>query len=134
MFSNDHARLSHYRTSLRGRIDDYVIRFNETQTNLDFIIDKTSDIVDMLVTHYRNQDKTISARLVARVKYENVNTKQCVTYYHPSFQAEVIEDPHDFFFTHMLKIGERMDSFNRNGSNLVIISIEEIHVHINVAN
>ena len=50
--------------------------------------------------------------------------------FYPSYATEVIDTASDFFYTHMLKIGERMESFNRNGSKLIIKNIEEIHIHI----
>lgn len=134
MFSNSHATLSHYRTSLKGRVIDYVIRFNFEESDIKLIVNKTLDIVQKLVEYYRSKDETISARLVARVTYEQLNSERVVSYYHPSYKAEVIEDATEFFITHMLKISERMDSFNQNGSNLVIKNIDEIHIHINTVN
>ncbi|MEL7306376.1 MAG: hypothetical protein AAGK05_00130 [Pseudomonadota bacterium] len=132
MFSNSYATLSHYRTSLKGYIIDYVIRFNCEESDLQQVVNKTLDIMQKLVELYHSKNKTISARLVARVNYQHLNSDHEVTYYHPSYKAEVIEETTEFFVTHMLKISERMDSFNHNGSNLVIRNIDEIHVHINV--
>ena len=134
MFSKSHATLSHYRTSLKSHIVDYVIRFNDEENDIQQVVNKTSDIVQDLVKHYHVKGKTISARLVARVNYEHVETARNVTYYHPSYKAEVIDDATEFFITHMLKIGKRMDSFNHNGSNLIIKNIDEIHIHLNVMN
>jgi len=134
MFSNSHATLSHYRTSLKAHIIDYVIRFNVDENDIQQVVNKTSDIVQELVKDYHVKNKAISARLVVRVNYENVETGHNVTYYHPSYKAEVIQDATEFFIKHMLKIGKRMDSFNRNGSNLSIKNIVEIHIHLNVLN
>ena len=55
-------------------------------------------------------------------------------YYHPSYQSETIYEADTFYNEHMLKIAERMDRFNRDGSSLIINTIEEIHLHFSTVN
>ena len=52
------------------------------------------------------------------------------TYYFPSYKAEQIEDVEDFYVRHMTKIASRLDSFNHNGSNLVIENVECIFIQL----
>ena len=134
MYSNNCASITHYKDSLKGKIKDYVLRFNDTETNVKDIIDKSFDLVQRLVNDFHSKDQTIKGRLVARVIYQHMETEKIVSYYHPSFKSEIIEDVETFFMTHMLKIGQRMDSFNRHGSNLLIKQIDEIHFHFNIKN
>ena len=131
MFSHDNATLLHYKTCMNGRLNDYVIRFDDEQSNLHVVIEKSFAVFKMLYEKYESEDKRISGRLVALVNYIHLNDDRTVSYYHPSYATEVINDASDFFHAHMLKIGERMESFNKNGSHLIIKNIEEIHIHIN---
>ena len=71
---------------------------------------------------------------MARVCYLRVNSEVQVMYYHPSYKSEVIDNPNDFFITHMLKIAQRMDDFNKNSSKLLIDHIVEIHLHVTCLN
>ena len=107
-----------------------VIRFNRNQCDIENVIEISSDITKFLIHEFHQKDKTIKGRLVARVCYSRLSTDEEVTYYHPSYRSEVIEDAENFFITHMMKIAQRMDDFNRNGSNLIINNISEIHLHV----
>ena len=49
-------------------------------------------------------------------------------YHFSSYQSEKVYDVNDFFERHMTKIASRFDSFNTNGSNLLIKNIAHIHV------
>ena len=133
MFSHDNATLLHYKTSLKGKVNDFVIRFDGEESNLQDVIEKSFIVFNMLYDKFQSEGKVIAGRLVALVNYIHLNKDESkiVSYYHPSHATEVIDDASDFFHAHMLKIGERMASFNRNGSKLLIKNIEEIHIHIN---
>ena len=134
MFSNNFATLTEYKVSKRKTFVDYVIRFHSEETEIETVIHHSLDIVKQLVEDYHGKDKTIKGRLVALVNYVRINNDTSVSYYHPSLQAEVIDDADNFFCTHMLKIAERMDNMNQHGSNLLIKNIQEIHLHISVIN
>ena len=134
MFSNDFATLTEYKASSRKQFLDYVIRFHSQQIDIQQVINHTFDIVKQLVEMYQHNDKTIKGRMVALINYVNVVTEKSVSYFHSSYQSEIIEDVSNFFYTHMFKIAERMESMNQNGSNLIIKNIQEIHLHITVHN
>ena len=134
MFSNDFATLTEYKVSFRKRIVDYVIRFHSEQTDIHLVIKRTFNIFKQLVEKYEHEDKTIKGRIVALVNYFHTVNETNVSYYHPSFHSEIIDDVDNFFCTHMLKIAERMENMNRHGSNLLIKNIQEIHLHITVQN
>ena len=133
MFSNDFATLTHYKDALNRKVVDYVIRFHAEQDNLEVIVKQTFQVVKELIDYYHyEKGETVSGRLVALVKYFHIDKEEIVSYYHPSYQAEVIEEADNFYFDHMLKIGERMNNFNHQGSNLIMKNIQEIHFHITV--
>ena len=130
MYSNDKATLTLYKESLKRTCLDYVIHFHDIQTQINRIIPMAFDLVQQLVESFQREDKTISARLVALVCYTREETNEKINVYHPSFKSEVIADAEHFFINHMLKIAERMECYNRQGSNLAIQGICEIHLHI----
>lgn len=130
MFSNKHATLTHYKDSLNGKLKDYVIRFGENQTCAKQSADIAFVVFKQLVKYFHATGTNIAARLVALVQYVHTETEEVRTYFHGSYSSEIVNQSDDFFYTHMLKIAERMDSFNRNGSNLKIHGIKEIHIHI----
>ena len=134
MYSNEIATLTHYKSAFKGSVVDYIIRFHSHQSIIEFVTEHSFDIVKKLIDEYQRAGKFISGRLVARVVYTNERTGKEVPYYHASYATEVIENAEDFYFTHMLKIAERMDAFNRVGSHLIIDRIDEIHLHVNVRN
>ena len=131
MFSDDFATLMHYK-QFGNRIVDYVIRFHSEQNDVEVVVEHTLDIVKSLVQKFHNDNKTISGRIIAFVKYFHIEKEEDVNYFHPSYKSEIIDDAETFFNRHMLKICERMDDFNHHGSNFIIKNIEEIHIHINV--
>ena len=63
-----------------------------------------------------------------------MNNEETIVYYHPSFQTEVIREATIFYTEHMTKIAQRMDDFNKNGSNLIIDTIDEVHLHFTTVN
>ena len=134
MFSNDFATLTLYKDAFKKSICDYVIRFHSEEIDLEIITKQAFQVVKELVADYHNKDKTISGRLVALVNYFHIDKEEIVSYYHPSYRAEVIDNAETFYFDHMLKIGDRMENFNRHGSNFIIHNVKEIHVHITVLN
>ena len=134
MFSNDFATLTHYKDAFKKGLSDYVIRFHSEEIDLEIITKQTFQVVKELIADYHSKDKTISGRLVALVNYFHIDKEEVVSYYHPSYQAEVIDNAETFYFDHMLKICERMENFNHHGSNFIIHNVKEIHVHITVLN
>lgn len=64
----------------------------------------------------------------------HVEKEERRSYFHPSYKAGVIEEADIFYFDHMLNICESMTNFNHRGSNLMIVNVEEIHLHIFVIN
>ena len=138
-FSNDFANVRKHKTSLRGIVQDYVISFNEEQSEIEFIMQHTMLLVEELFQVFQKQDKTIRARLVAKVNYNHFNpttneySERC--FHFPSYSSEVIDDSYNFFITHMTKIANRIAEFNAsNGSNLTLINIEHIHIQLSIVN
>ena len=129
MYHNEHFTLSLHKECFGGAAQDFVMRFKRRETSIEEIISISSDIVKQVIEIYQRKRKVVSGRLVARVVYSSVHKKEPIIYYHPSFQMERIHDAEDFYMRHMLKIVNRMDTFNHEGSNLVIEKIDEIHLH-----
>lgn len=134
MFSNNFATLTEHKVSKRKTLTDYVIRFHSKQDDINVVMRHSFDIVKQLVEDYQRKDVTIKGRLVTLVNYVHTINENTVSYYHSSFQNEVIDNVEDFFYSHMLKIAERIENFSHHGSNLLIKNIEEIHLHITVIN
>lgn len=133
-FANSFASLCHHKTSIKGIVQDYVIKFNESQLAIENIISKTTELVKQLIDAFNG--KQVLGRLVAKVNFIHLNSitqeEEIRTYHFPSFSVEKIVDVEDFFVKHMTKIGNRLHSFNTNGSNLIIKNIEHIHVQLTV--
>ena len=134
MYSNNRLTLSLHKQCFGGAGQDFVMRFNQYETDINDIISISSNLVKMLVNEYLQKQKAVKGRLVARVVYISMNSNEKVVYYHPSYQTEFIHDGEEFFTQRMLKIAQRMDEFNRNGSNLIIDDIDEIHLHFSMMN
>ena len=134
MFSNNRLTLALHKQCFGGAGQDFVMRFNQCETDINDIISISSSMVKMLIDGYLLEGKAIKGRLVARVVYISMNSEEKVVYYHPSYQTACIHDSDEFFTQHMLKIAQRMDKFNQNGSNLIIDNIEEIHLHFSILN
>ena len=132
LFSTSFACLQHYKDSLRGKVKDYVISFNEPEQDIETMTEATFEVVQQMFLTF--SDRRISARLIAKVDYFQLNNEhQTVnerSYHFPSYSSEEIVDVYDFFVRHMMKIASRMDSFNANGSNLLIKKIEHIHIQL----
>ena len=94
----------------------------------------TSDLFKQLIESFG--DKKIVARLVAKVKFLHVNNISNETedrcYHFASYSSESVYDADDFFQKHMTKIASRLDSFNANGSNLMIKNIVHIHILLTI--
>ena len=133
--SNVNGKLSLYKTSLRGAVQDYVITFTSEECNIQCVIDHTYELFKKLITYYQESNTDISCRLVAKVNFFHVNqvTGEISerSYYFPSCKSEVVVGDIDYFYkTHMLKIAKRLDYFHVNGSNFQIQNIESIHILI----
>ena len=134
-FKNDFANISHHKTSLKGKVQDYIISFENQQLDVHEIISSTHIIFQELYQYFTDKGKTLSGRLIAQVNYisKNDNKEESLTKIHfPSYSSEHILNDKEFFERHMLKIASRMDSFHRNGSNLCLKNIPHIHVELNV--
>ena len=132
--SNDIGELCHYKTSLRGLVEDYIITFNELQCQIDCIVNLTYDLFEKLVSEYRKRHSFLKCRIVAKVNFIHVNevtnTQTERSYYFASCKSENVDDALQFYQSHMLKIASRLESFHENGSNLIIKNIENIHIHL----
>ena len=131
-FSNQFAYVCHHKTSIKEKVKDYVIKFNTVQQDIESIIPETFELIEQL---FHSLDaKKICARLIAKVNFIHFNSltdeQSLRTYYFPSYKSEQIEDVEDFFVRHMTKIASRLDSFNQNGSNLVIENVECIFIQL----
>lgn len=131
-FHNKHAFLTFHKASLKGVIQDYVINFHEDECDMQLVIAHSSDLFQQLMDTFK--DKKVFARLVAKVNFFHFNDAQEIiserSYHFPSFSSEEVIDVSDFFKLHMLKIASRLDSFNSNGSNLLIKNIQHIHMQL----
>ena len=131
-FSTSFACLQHHKDSLRGKVKDYVISFNEPQQDVEAMIEATFEVVEQLFLTFKGN--RVCGRLIAKVDYIHVNNifdnVSERSYHFPSYSSEEIVDVYDFFVKHMTKIARRMDSFNANGSNLLIKKIEHIHIQL----
>ena len=131
--SNANGTLGHYKSSIRGIVQDYIITFNSEECDIHCVIDKTYELFEKLIKHFQDSKSNISCRLVAKVNFLHVNevTDEISerSYFFPSFQTEVVVgDVLGFYTTHMLKIAKRLEFFHANGSNLQIKNIESIHI------
>lgn len=131
-FSTSFACLQHHKDSLRGKVKDYVISFNEPQQDIEVMTEATFEVVKQLLLTF--EDRRICGRLIAKVDYFHFNNEQGdVTersYHFPSYSSEEITNAYAFFKRHMLKIASRIETFNCNGSNLLIKKIEHIHIQL----
>ena len=130
-FRNDCAYLNFHKQSLKGVVQDYQISFNEEQSNIERIVPLTLDLFQQLV--HSMQDKApLHVRLIAKVNFihlNNLTLKEDKRSYHfVSYKMERVDDVDDFYQRHMQKIASRLDSFNVNGSNLLIKNIPHIHI------
>lgn len=133
-FNNPFACVCHHKSSKLGKCHDYVIKFNTVHSSIDDIIPETCDLIEQLI-HSLKATK-IFARLIAKVNFQHFNSRtneqSSRSYHFPSYQSEEIVDVEDFYVRHMTKIASRLDSFNENGSNLVIENIECIYIQLSI--
>ena len=71
VFNNEFACLTHYKTSVKGKVIDYVINFNQKQHDINDIMNQTLSLVEELFQSFKN--KRIIARIVAKVNLAHVN-------------------------------------------------------------
>lgn len=133
-FSNEFAYVCHHKTSVKEKVRDYVIKFNTLQRSIENVIPETFELIEQLIQSLNAQK--ILARLIAKVNFIHFNSfsdeQSLRTYYFPSYKSEQIEDVEDFYERHMTKIASRLDSFNENGSNLIIQNIECIFIQFSI--
>ena len=131
-YSNDFCNLQFYKQSLKGRVQDYVISFNDNQTDFHAILDKTLDLFLKLYENFSNRN--VLVRLIAKLNFYHMNEVSGIreerSYHFTSYSSETVDEPYKFFHRHMQKIVSRLDAFNANGSNLLIKNIEHIHIQI----
>ena len=94
----------------------------------------TLDLFQSLMKDF--EDKTVSARLVAKVNFVHVNQetnemdeRSC---HFPSFSSEKVADAKEFYEPHMNKIAYLLEEFNRIGRHLMIKDIAHIHILLTV--
>ena len=131
---NHFGSLGLHRRSTRGVIQDYIITFNEEESDIEGVIDKTYDLFENLMHHFK--DSWVKARLIAQVKYLRLNERHeeigQEDYHFASCRAEEVDDAKEFYVRHITKIASRMDSFHQNGSRLVLNRIKHIHIAITI--
>ena len=133
-FTNDYGKLCFHKQSLRGAVLDYVIHFNHQVNDLDIVVGETFQLFEQL----HQTLNVYKARLIAECEYIRLNDDHeiidRVTHHFASYQAETVFDAEDFYTRHMQKIASRMDTFNQNGSNLLLHAIKHIHIAITCLN
>lgn len=128
--SNDHAKLRHHKSSLRGTVTDFIITFNDEETSADIIVEIASNLFVSLCESFNG--KRLKGDLCAKVRYLRCKTGKEDSYFHASTPCEDVNNPVQFFKEHMLRIGVRIDKMNHLGSMLLILAIEEIHIRLGV--
>ena len=128
--TNAFGNLCFHRQSLRGRVQDYIISFDEEECDIQTIVNKTYDLFENLMQHFK--EKVVKARLIAKVNYLRLNDQHEVIdnedYHFSSYALEEVTEPKVFYERHMNKIISRMDTFHQNGSRLMINHIKHIHI------
>ena len=129
-FRNDCAVLNFHKESVKGRVKDYQVSFNDEQREIQRLIPLTLDLFRQLVDTFT--EGRLHARLIAKVNFSHVNplTDEVTerAYHFASYKSEKVSDVNEFYQRHMRRIAERLDSFNINGSNLLIKNIAHIHI------
>ena len=127
MFSNSDACISLHKKSALNVVEDYIISFNETQCDIECILHCTLDIVRQLIKHFSDY-KFLKGRLVVKAVYKHEQHHDERAYHFSSYQAELIDDPDEFYVRHIEKVASRMENFHVNGSNLTLQRIEHVHI------
>ena len=132
--ANACARLCFHRQSLRGSVIDLIIHFNQDETAIDSIVDKTFDLFQHVDQEL--ETCTYKARLIAECEYQRLNEVQdvieTVSYHFGSYSSERVTNAQSFYTRHLEKIASRMDTFHRRGSNLVFQRIKHIHIALSI--
>ena len=129
--SNEFGNVCFYKSSFYNRVLDYQIDFKSAEVDFSSLVDKTFDLFMKVLE--RCKGNRVLGRLVAKVNFIHTNTdgrEEERTYHFPSYKTQEIQDPLLFFKSHMLKIANRLETFNKEGSNLVLKNIEHIHILI----
>ena len=132
--SNQCANIRFHKQSLRGSVIDLVLNFNEDETAIEGILDKTLDL--FLHIHNALRTCTYKARLIAECEYHRLNALQDVievtSYHFASYSAETVTNARQFYARHLEKIASRMDTFHQQGSNLIFQRIKHIHIALSL--
>ena len=132
--TNASGKLCLHRQSLRGRVQDYIISFDEEVADIQMVVGKTFDLFQQLMTKFEEDE--VKARLIAQVSYLRLNELHEIVgeedYHFSSYQMEKVMDVPDFYNRHLAKVASRMDAFHQNGSRLLIHRIKHIHISMMV--
>ena len=100
--------------------------------HIEQVLRLTLDLFQQLMKTFNG--KFVTGRLEAKVTFTHFNKEtdenEERAFHFSLFKSE--KKKKDFFKRHMTKIASRLESFNANGSNLLIRSIEHIHILLNV--
>ena len=128
--TNASGKLCLHRQSLRERVQDYIISFDEEVADIQMVVGKTFDLFQQLMNKFKEDE--VKARLIAQVSYLRLNDQHEVVgeedYHFSSYQMEKVMDVSDFYNRHLAKVASRMDAFHQNGSRLLINHIKHIHI------
>ena len=130
---NARGKLTFHRQSLRGRVQDYIITFNDNETSIEEVIEDAYDLFNKLMEKFK--DKVIKVRLIAKIEFASIRDNKEIDFHHyhfTSYQAEYVHNRREFFKRHMLKIASRLSEFNKNGSNLVMKRISDCHIAVSI--
>ena len=132
--TNEFGNLCLHRQSTRGVVQDYIVTFDQEESDIKSVIDKSYDLFEQLMNHFK--DVWVKVRLIAQVNYLRVNENHEVIgqedFHFASYQAEEVLDTKDFYERHMAKIASRMDGFHQRGSRLLLNRFKHIHIALTV--
>ena len=114
-------------------MSDYQINFKEVEADFYAFLQKRLMFDLFLTVMKRYKNRHVLGRLIAKVNFIHTNSdgeKQERSYHFPSFKAHEIEGPLLFFKVNMMKIAERLDTFNKEESSFVLKNVEHIHILI----
>ena len=132
--ANDCAHLCFHKQSLKGAVIDLIIHFHQDETEIESVVDKTFDLFD----HVDRELKSCiyKARLIAECEYQRLNAVQEViettSYHFASYSSERVTNAQSFYTRHLEKIASRMDTFHKQGSNLIFQRIKHIHIALSI--
>ena len=130
------CKLELKRYSEKGVVADYQIILPPNEQTVDSVIRKTEDLFEAICAFYI--DFRWKARLVALCEYQRLTNdgEACgrKTYHHASYQSEwcSLWTAEEFYRRHMDKIGNRVETFLRNGSSLRFSAFKHIHIAVTV--